>query len=140
MPRKNRKMENERMDRLQGAGSHGDMHAGDEGVDDPAMSRSQRDDMSATPMHGDRLGEGQSADASPTGGELDMNEDVTAGNRMESQRSRRTNARANDERYDNASGFTGRGAQRGGSMEEAEGTGYTEGSTTDDNSRENPVS
>jgi hypothetical protein len=130
MPRKNRKMENDRMDRVQGAGSHGDMHAGDEGVDDPAMSRSHRDDMSATPMHGDQLGEGRT----------DMNQDQGSGNRMQSQRSRRTNQRANDERYDSAEGFSGQGAQKEGAMDEAEGTGYTDGSTTDRNRSENPLS
>jgi hypothetical protein len=131
MPRKNRKMENERMDRVQSPGSHGDMRAGDEGVDDPAMSRSHRDDMSATPMHGDRLGEGRT----------DMNEDQGSSNRMESQRSRRTGGRANDEQFDNAAGFSGQGAQKEGAMEEAEGTGYTDdASNTSRNRRENPLS
>ena len=69
MPRKNRKMENDRMDRVQGAGSHGDMRAGDEGLDDSAMSRTHRDDMSATPMHGDSLGEGRTDDASGFSGQ-----------------------------------------------------------------------
>lgn len=130
MPRKNHKLENDRMDRVQGAGSHGDMHAGDEGVDDPAMSRTQRDDMSATPMQGDQLGEGRA----------DTAEDHGAGNRMESQRSRRTNQRANDERFDNAEGFSGQGAQKEGATDEAEGTGYTNDSTTDRNRSENPLS
>jgi hypothetical protein len=130
MPRKNRKLENERLDRVQSTDSHGDMRAGDEGVDDPAMSRSHRDDMSATPMHGDELREGRT----------DMNEDMSAGNRMESQRSRRTGARANDERFDNAAGFSGQGAQKEGAMEEAEGTGYTDDSNTSRNRRENPLS
>ena len=130
MPRKNRKIENERMDRVQSTGSHGDMRAGDEGVDDPAMSRSHRDDMSATPMHGDKLGEGRT----------DRNEDQGSGNRMESQRSRRTGARANDERYDNAADFGGQGAQRGNSMENAEGTGYTDDATTSNDESENPLS
>ncbi len=130
MARRNRKTENDRMERVQNADAHGDMSAGDEGVDDPAMSRSHRDDMSATPKHGDGLGEGRS----------DMNEDVNAGNRMKSQRSQRTNARANDERYDNAAGFSGQGAQKEGAMEDAEGTGYSDGSNTEHNSRENPLS
>jgi hypothetical protein len=123
MPRKNRSQDSDRMKRVQNADAHGDMLAGDEGLDAAAMPRSQRDDMSATPMHGDEL-----------------NEDVTAGNRMQSQRSRRTNARANDERYDSAAGFSGQGAQKEGNMEEAEGTGYREPSNTDNTSEENPLS
>jgi hypothetical protein len=123
MPRKNRSQDSDRMERVQNADAHGDMSAGDEGLDAAAMPRSHRDDMSATPMHGDEL-----------------NEDVTAGNRMQSQRSRRTNARANDERYDSAAGFSGQGAQKEGNMEEAEGTGYREASNTDNSSEENPLS
>jgi hypothetical protein len=123
MPRKNRSQDPDRMERVQNADAHGDMLAGDEGLDAAAMPRSQRDDMSATPMHGDEL-----------------NEDVTAGNRMQSQRSRRTNARANDERYDSAAAFSGQGAQKEGNMEEAEGTGYRERSNTDNSSEENPLS
>ena len=63
MSRKNRKNEQDRPERVQGAGSHGDMRAGDEGLDD-AMSQNHRDDMSATPMHGDQMGEGRTDDAS----------------------------------------------------------------------------
>lgn len=100
MPRRNRKSENDRLERVQGDGSHGDMRAGDEGLDD-AMSRTHRDDMSATPMHGDQIGEG---------------------------------------RTDDASEFSGQGAQKEGDMEEAEGTGYTNDSNTSRNRRENPLS
>ena len=130
MPRKNRKTENERMDRVKGAGSHGDMRAGDEGLDDSAISRTHRDDMSATPMHGDELVEGRT----------DQSEAPSSDNRMESQRSRRTGARANDERFDNADGFSGQGAQMEGTAEEAEGTGYTDDANTSRNRRENPLS
>ncbi len=129
MRKKNRGTEDDRMERLGSTGAAGDQSAGDEGLDDPAMSRSHRDDMSATPMHGDRL------DA----GDRDMNEDVSAGNRMQSQRSRRTSKRATDERYDNADSFSGQGGQKEGA-EEAEGTGYTDGSNTERSSRENPLS
>ena len=102
-------MESDRADRVRSAGARGDAQAGDEGVDDPAMSAAHRDDMTETPMHGDRLRE--------------------QGQRMESQRSRRTNQRANDERFDDASDFSGRGGQKEGSRMGAsrrEGTGYTE--------------
>jgi hypothetical protein len=118
-------MEADRADRTRGAGARGDALAGDEGVDDPAMSAGHRDDMTETPLHGDRLRE--------------------SSQRMQSQRSRRTNQRANDERFDEASEFSGRGGQKEGSRRESEsrreGTGYTgsERSNTDDNSSENPL-
>jgi hypothetical protein len=67
-----------------------------------------------------------------------MNEDVTAGNRMQSQRSRRTQKRANDERWDNADRFSGKGDQREGSAN-PEGTGYRDRSNTDDSSTGNPL-
>ena len=97
-------MEADRAERTSGAGSHGDAHAGDEGVDDPSMGAVHRDDMTETPMHGDRLAEGSQ--------------------RMQSQRSDRTMERSNDERWDEASEFSGRGDQKEGSSD-AEGTGYT---------------
>jgi hypothetical protein len=96
-------MESDRAERTMTAGARGDAQAGDEGLDDPAMSRSHRDDMSATPMQGDKL-ESQ---------------------RMQSQRSERTQQRANDERFDNAEEFSGQGGQKEGSDRNAEGTGYT---------------
>jgi hypothetical protein len=97
-------MESDRAERTMSAGSHGDAQAGDEGLDDPAMSRAHRDDMSATPMQGDEL-ESQ---------------------RMQSQRSERTQQRANDERFDNAEDFSGQGGQKEGADRNAEGTGYTD--------------
>ena len=127
-------MEADRAERTPGAGVHGDRTAGDEGIDD-AMSRTQRDDMSATPMQGDEL----SAD-SP-----DRSSGEQGSQREQSQRSQRTNKRANDERFDNAKGFSGQGEQKEGS-EHAEGTGYTEDqntesdSNTDESSRGNPLS
>lgn len=96
-------MESDRAERTQGAGSHGDAQSGDEGVDDPAMSRAHRDDMSATPLQGDEL----------------------KNQRMQSQRSERTQQRANDERFDNAEEFSGQGGQKEGADSKAEGTGYT---------------
>jgi hypothetical protein len=103
-------METDRAERMRGAGARGDALAGDEGVDDPALSTAHRDDMTETPRHGDRLRE--------------------SSQRMASQRSRRTNQRANDERFDAASEFSGRGGQKEGSRQESEsqreGTGYTE--------------
>lgn len=95
-----------------------------------------RDDMSTTPSHGDQLGEPAGMDARPA--DADSNEDVTGGNRMESQRSRRTGGRANDERWDKAGNFTGKGNQREGS-EHPEGTGYRDGSNTEGSSGENPL-
>ena len=132
-------MEADRAERTSSAGAHGDARAGDEGVDDAAMSRVRRDDMSATPMHGDRLAGDMSED---------MNEDISAGNRMsasqrdQSQRSTRTEERANDEEFDNAQDFTGEGGQKEGSHRSGqEGTGYTrERSNTDDSSPGNPLS
>jgi hypothetical protein len=113
-------MENDRAERTMSAGSHGDAQAGDEGLDDPAISRAHRDDMSASGMHGDKLTDSQ---------------------RAMSQRSRRTNQRANDERFDNADDFSGQGAQRGNDVEDAEGTGYTgpERANTDDSDSNNPL-
>ena len=100
-----REME-ERMERIPNrTDSHGDQNSGDEGVDDPAMSATHRDDMTETPMQGDKLEEEQNQ-------------------RMESQRSQRTEERSNDERWDDASDFSGRGDQKEGA-EDAEGTGYT---------------
>lgn len=96
-------MEADRAERTRGAGSHGDAQAGDEGVDDPAMGAVHRDDMTETPMQGDSLDRSQ---------------------RMQSQRSERTMERSNDERWDDASDFSGRGDQKEGSSD-AEGTGYT---------------
>lgn len=125
-------METDRAERTMSAGSHGDAQAGDEGVDDPAMSRAHRDDMSTTRMHGDKLGVGNRESMSASEG----------GQREESQRSNRTEKRANDEKFDNAEDFTGRGAQKEGSGDSAEGTGYTKDRTsnTDDNSAGNPLS
>ena len=84
--------------------------------EDPAMSAAHRDDMTETPMHGDEL-------------EPDMMESGSDQS-MQSQRGMRTNKRANDERYDDASDFSGRGGQKEGSRQESEsqreGTGYTE--------------
>ena len=81
---------------------HGDNKAGDEGVDDPAFTETQRE---------------------------------------KSQRSHRTEKRANDERFDDASDFGGQGAQRGHDMDEAEGTGYRgrDKSDTEDSAPENPL-
>ena len=137
-------MEADRAERTSGAGTHGDAHAGDEGVDDPAMMSTHRDDMTETPMHGDRLGEGRSTDATES---LDSDEMMAAERGMSdqsemSQRSMRTHERMNDERYDNASDFEGRGSQKEGRDEMSEGTGYTGGerSNTEDSSRGNPLS
>jgi hypothetical protein len=102
-------MEAGRAERTPSEGTQGDQRSGDEGVDDPALSRMHRDDMSTTPAQGDGLDSGQSS-----------------GQRDESQRSQRTQQRANDERFDDASGFSGQGGQKEGEFEEAEGTGYTE--------------
>ena len=110
----NRGMEADRAERTRGAGVHGDGTAGDEGIDD-AMSRTSRDDMSATPMQGDELNESASDQSSGTSGSQ----------RQKSQRSQRTNQRANDERFDNATEFSGQGDQKEGS-DRAEGTGYTD--------------
>lgn len=137
MARRKRNMENDRLERMQGSDAHGDTRAGDEGVDDAALSRSHRDNMTSTPRHGDELGEGRSAEAGRSV-ETDRNEDVTTGNRMQSQRSQRTRGRANDERWDNAESFSGKGNQREGSAR-PEGTGYRDGSTTDDSSSEDPL-
>jgi hypothetical protein len=140
-----RGMENDRAERTMSAGTHGDAQAGDEGLDDPAMSRAHRDDMSATRMHGDKLGAGQSTDALSS---LDSEEAMSANDRSaqsgqqeKSQRSNRTGKRANDERYDNAEGFSGQGGQRENSDRNAEGTGYTgdDDSNTDDSSAGNPL-
>jgi hypothetical protein len=111
-------MEAGRAERTRSAGAHGDAQAGDEGVDDPSMSRTHRDDMSTTPAHGDRL---KSSEKSSQ--------------RDASQRSRRTEGRANDERFDNATDFGGQGGQKEGPSEEAEGTGYTDDSETSSRSR-----
>src|SRR5687768_340000 len=130
MARKNRSREMEdRMERMPTeTDSHGDQSAGDEGVDDPAMSATHRDDMTETPMHGDRLGEGDNTDASlPLESDEMMDaQDRTneSGQRMQSQRSERTEERSNDEKWDDASDFSGRGSQKEGSDEAAEGTGY----------------
>lgn len=137
MARRKRNMENDRLERMPGSDAHGDTRAGDEGVDDSALSRSHRDDMTSTPRHGDELDEGTSS-AAGRAAESDRNEDVTAGNRMQSQRSQRTKGRGNDERWDNAESFTGKGNQREGSAR-PEGTGYRESSNTDDSSSENPL-
>src|SRR5688572_20144034 len=51
----NNGMEAGRAERIRGPGVESDRQAGDEGVDDSAMSRTHRDDMSGTPAHGDRL-------------------------------------------------------------------------------------
>ena len=122
MARKKRSMEDDRLDRVRSTGANGDASAGDEGVDDPAMSRTRRDDMSTTPRHGDELEEASNRD---------MNEDVGSDNRMQSQRSRRTRGRANDERWDNADDFTGKGNQREGSSR-PEGTGYRDADSSED--------
>jgi hypothetical protein len=85
-----------------------DSRVGAEGIEDPAMSAVEPDDMTETPMQGDELGESQ---------------------REQSQRSMRTNQRANDESWDDASEFSGRGGQKEGMRESEsmpEGTGYTE--------------
>jgi len=105
------------------------------------MDRNRRnpenlDDMSATPKHGDRL-------ANPTTDAQDsrdsgMHEDAASANRTESQRSRRTGGRANDERWDEAGNFSGKGNQREGA-EQPEGTGYREGSNTEESADENPL-
>lgn len=146
---KRNKSNEDRLERVRGAGSHGDAHAGDEGVDDPAMARSHRDDMSTTPQQGDKLGN-MEAGESEQGERTNENMAMRGGERSSeresqrdlSQRGRRTGKRANDERYDDASGFSGQGAQRENDMENAEGTGYRgrERSNTDDNSSENPLS
>lgn len=111
----NQGMEANRAERTRGAGVHGDGTAGDEGIDD-AMSRTHRDDMSATSNQGDELSES---------GSLDRSSSRSSTQREKSQRSQRTNKRSNDERFDNAREFSGQGNQKEGS-EEAEGTGYTE--------------
>ena len=108
-------MEADRAERTRGTGVHGDGTAGDEGIDEP-MSRTQRDDMSATPNQGDELKEDRSSSSQS----------------QKSQRSERTNKRANDERFDEATEFSGQGNQKEGS-DSAEGTGYTsEGSTSEE--------
>jgi hypothetical protein len=142
---KRNKSNDERLERVRGAGSHGDARAGDEGVDDPAMSRSHRDDMSTMPNHGDKLGR-TNDDVSEHGERT--NENMATRSREDSaqremsQRGQRTGQRANDERFDDASGFSGQGAQRENDMENAEGTGYRgrERSNTDDSSAGNPLS
>ncbi|HET9441422.1 MAG TPA: hypothetical protein VFO52_14695 [Longimicrobiales bacterium] len=121
-------MEGDRAERIRTAGTHGDARAGDEGVDDPAMSGTQRDDMSSTPPHGDRpAGEG-------TNEKMSARQRGESSQHEKSQRSGRTGQRANDERFDDASGFGGQGAQRENAMENAEGTGYRgrENSNSDD--------
>ena len=127
-------MEADRAERTPGAGVHGDRTAGDEGIDD-AMSRTQRDDMSATPMHGDEL----------SGSSPERSSSESGTQQEQSQRSQRTNKRANDEEFDNAREFSGQGEQKEGS-EHAEGTGYTHDqskkpkeSNTDESSRGNPL-
>ena len=82
-----------------------------EPLDDSAMARTHRDDMSATPAQGDRL-----------------SERASSSQREQAQRSERTQQRANDERFDDASEFSGQGGQKEGESEDAEGTGYTEDS------------
>lgn len=123
-------MEADRAERIRTPGTHGDTRAGDEGVDDTAMSRTQRDDMSGTPRHGDRLAGEQTNENMST---RQRNESTQ---REKSQRSGRTGQRANDERFDDASGFSGQGAQRENPMENAEGTGYRgrERSSSDESS------
>lgn len=125
----------DRMERVRNADAHGDQRAGDEGVDDPAMSRTHRDDMSATRMQGDKLGIGTtSMEDMQASGQGDKQTE-------KSQRSERTNTRANDELYDDATNFTGEGAQKGAGADRAEGTGYTkDDSNTEHSSGENPLS
>lgn len=120
----------DRMERVKSADAHGDQRAGDEGVDDPAMSRTHRDDMSASRMQGDKLGVG------PTSVD-EMQASDKEDNTEKSQRSERTNARANDELYDDATNFTGQGAQKEGKPGKAEGTGYTKDEQS--SSKENPL-
>jgi hypothetical protein len=115
-------METDRAERVMSAGSHGDAQAGDEGLDDPALSRGHRDDMTSQPMHGDSLRRGSEELAEESESESLEESDQ----RMASQRSQRTDKRANDERFDNADDFNGRGGQKEGSDQNAEGTGYTE--------------
>ena len=137
MAKRKRNMENDRIDRMHASDAHGDARAGDEGVDDAALSHSHRDDMSATPRHGDVLREERTGETSRSASR-DMNEDVTAGNRMHSQRSRRTESRANDERWDAADRFSGQGNQQEGAAR-PEGTGYRDRSNTDDSASEDPL-
>ena len=112
-----RGMENDRAERVMSAGSRGDANAGDEGLDDPALSRAHRDDMSASRMQGDKLN--RSSERMTETSEESVQ-------RQASQRSQRTEERANDERFDNAEDFSGQGSQKEGSDRNAEGTGYTE--------------
>ena len=115
-------METDRAERVMSAGSHGDAQSGDEGLDDPALSRGHRDDMSREPMHGDSLRRGSEELTEESESEsLEESEQ-----RMASQRSQRTDKRANDERFDNATDFNGRASQKEGSDRQGEGTGYTE--------------
>jgi hypothetical protein len=104
---------NKRADRIP---SKEDKRAGAEGIEDPAMSEVERDDMTETPMQGDELEEGRSMESEPS-------------QREQSQRSMRTNQLSNDESWDDASEFSGRGGQKEGMRESEsmpEGTGYTE--------------
>ena len=110
-------LESDHSERVMRGGARGDANAGDEGLDDPAMSRAHRDDMSATRMQGDKL------NRSPER-MTELSEESEQ--RKVSQRSQRTEERANDERFDNAEDFSGQGSQKEGSDRNAEGTGYTE--------------
>jgi hypothetical protein len=110
-------LESDHSERVMRGGARGDANAGDEGLDDPAMSRAHRDDMSATRMQGDKLSR------SP---ERMTEQSEESEQRKASQRSQRTEERANDERFDNAEDFGGQGSQKEGSDRNAEGTGYTE--------------
>jgi hypothetical protein len=95
MPRRNRRTENERDEPMQ-----------NNDLDDAAISRGHRDDMRATPAHGDRLDE-----------QFNENEDASEN--------------------EDSSSFSGQGAQKEGSVEDAEGTGYTGRSNAEQDTREN---
>jgi hypothetical protein len=102
---------NDRSNRSEQTDSQMERNGQSEPLDDSAMSRTHRDDMSTTPAQGD-----------------DLSERESSSQREESQRGRRTQQRANDERFDDASEFSGQGGQKEGESEDAEGTGYTEDS------------
>jgi hypothetical protein len=98
MPRRNRGTEDDRMERIKTPGSNGDMRAGDEGLDDPATSRTHRDDMTTTPGHGDKMGEGRTDDASDfsgQGGQKEGAEEEAEGTGYTGDSARRQNRREN---------------------------------------------
>lgn len=105
----------DRQDRSMSAGSRTDSSMGSEGIEDPAMEQSSRESMRGSSRE-ERSGRASSRDMSRVG------------------RGRQQGRESKDD----ARSFSGKGHQKEGSSS-TEGTGYTDGSSTDHSESENPL-